>query len=329
MRSRASEPSASRGQLATVVIPTYNHGQWVSGAIESVLAQDYEPIEIIVVDDGSSDGTRQVVERFGEAVRYVWQENRGLSAARNTGIQLAAGEYIGVLDADDFYESNFMSVLVSRLNARPDAEAIYCGYRFVDAQNRPLPQVESRDVAPAALFQTLAEGNFLVPEAILVRRRCYAAVGPFDESLRAIEDMDMWLRISRDHTVIGCSEILTRHRVLPVSMSTDPERQCVNRLKVITKLFGAVPDDPATMPEASRRAHARARLTATVEHLQCSREARARELFVEMVRICPTLLLELDTFYGTEPGTVCRPDKIFSRHCRPLAKKQQYRRKAK
>ena len=128
-------------------------------------------------------------------------------------------------------------------------------------------------------------------------------MGPFDESLRAIEDMDMWLRISRDHTVIGCSEILTRHRVLPVSMSTDPERQCVNRLKVITKLFGAVPDDPATMPEASRRAHGRARLTATVEHLQCSREARARELFVEMVRICPTLLLELDTFYELACGS--------------------------
>src|ERR1700674_2946625 len=90
-------------KLVSVVIPTYNYRQFVVEAVESVLAQTYRPIELIVVDDGSTDGTRAELERFEGQIRYMFQENRGLPAARNRGIRAAAGEYVAFLDADDVW----------------------------------------------------------------------------------------------------------------------------------------------------------------------------------------------------------------------------------
>ena len=229
--------------LVSVIIPNYNHAAYVGDAIRSVLRQDYENFEIIVVDDGSTDNSREVIAQFGSRVRAIWQSNRGLSAARNAGLKAAGGAYVGLLDADDMYELNFLSTLVPILESRRDAEAVYCGYRFVDHLNRPLPQQEARLIPSDQLYQALVEGNFLVPESMLVRRRCYENVGDFDERLSALEDFDMWLRISSRHAGIGTTELLTRHRILPSSMSTDTDRQYRNRLAVMRKHFGVAPRD--------------------------------------------------------------------------------------
>ena len=159
--------------LASVIIPNYNHAQYLGDAIQSVLDQTYRNFEIIVVDDGSTDNSREVVAGFGDQVNYIWQENRGLSAARNTGIRRAKGTYIGLLDADDMYEPDFLSTLVSELETDPHAAGIYCGYRFVDHLNHPLPQIESRSIPDDRLFEALVDGNFLVPESMLRRTYCY------------------------------------------------------------------------------------------------------------------------------------------------------------
>ena len=111
----------------SVIIPTYNHGCFISDAIESVLAQTYRDVEIIVVDDGSTDGTEQIVAQFGNRVRYIWQENRGLSAARNTGIAHAKGRLINFLDADDWHAAEFLEQLITRLDANPTLDGIACG----------------------------------------------------------------------------------------------------------------------------------------------------------------------------------------------------------
>src|SRR6476661_4776701 len=90
--------------LVSILIPNFNHAPYLGDAIGSVLAQSYDNVEVIVIDDGSTDASRAVAARFGNRIRYIWQENRGLSAARNRGIRAATGEYIGLLDADDLYE---------------------------------------------------------------------------------------------------------------------------------------------------------------------------------------------------------------------------------
>jgi glycosyltransferase involved in cell wall biosynthesis len=283
--------------IVSVIIPNYNHANFISDAITSVLNQTFRDFEIIVVDDGSTDDSRDTVVQFGDHVRYIWQANSGLSSARNTGIAQARGEFIGVLDADDMYEPDFMSVLVPILQADPEAEAVYCGYRFVDVSNQPLPQVEARLISPNRLFQVLAEGNFLVPESILVRKRCYDKVGLFDVNFRACEDVDMWLRITKHYKVLGVTNILTRHRVLPNSMSTNPTRQTQNRLAVIQKHFGRKPSTDGEWTEPQRRAYGQAYLASSVEYLQARMFDRAYESFRNMIMASPTLLTHLNTFY--------------------------------
>lgn len=289
--------------LVSVIIPNYNHAQYVSDAIRSVLAQTYRNYEIIVVDDGSTDNSRETVAKFGDQVQYIYQKNAGLSAARNTGIKASKGELIGVLDADDMYEPGYLSTLVSALQEDLDADGIYCGYQFVDHTNILLPQVEARPVSPDKLHEALLDGNFFVPESIFLRRKVYENVGLFDETLRACEDWDVWLRATKKYKIIHSTEILTRHRVLPGSMSTDPLRMLNNRLAVLKKHVGEEPREGGE--SAAHRAYGRAYLGSCVEYLQYGDPDRAYECFQKMSNICPSLLVEIDTFYqlgcGNQP----------------------------
>lgn len=284
---------AVRG-LATVVIPNYNHAPYLADAIESVLAQDFSSVELIIVDDGSTDHSQAVIERFGNQVKGIFQENQGLSAARNSGIRAARGEFIGVLDADDRYEPHFLSTLVRLLEQQPDAAAVYCGYQFVDEENRPLPQIEARQIPPSGLFNALAQGNFLVPEAMLVRRSGYEAVGLFDPTLRACEDLDVWLRLARRFTVIGTPAVLTRHRILAGSMSTDPARMHQNRLRVLEKHM--VTGDGSTEPLAPFFLSS-AFLTSMVEYLQTGQPEIAYRQLREGVALDPAILHSLTVYY--------------------------------
>lgn len=281
--------------LVSVIIPNYNHAQYLGDAIRSVLAQTYRNYEIIVIDDGSTDNSRAVATEFGERVNYIYQNNAGLSAARNTGINASNGSLIGVLDADDMYEPDYLNVLVAALQEHPDAAGVYCGYQFVDDLNRPLPQVEARQVKPDRLYAALLEGNFFVPESIFLRRSVYEDVGLFDESLRACEDWDVWLRVAKKYKLIHSPKILTRHRILPGSMSTDPLRMLNNRLAVMKKHVGEEPNDSGDSKR--HRAFGRAYLSSCVEYLQYGNPERAYQCFQKMANIYPGLLTEVDTYY--------------------------------
>ena len=288
--------------LVSIIIPNYNHAQYIEDAIHSVLRQTYRNVEIIVVDDGSRDNSREVIAAFGDTVRAIFQQNQGLSAARNTGLTASRGKFIGVLDADDMYEPDFVETLVTALQGQPEAGGIYCGYRFVDHLNQPLPQIEAREIAPEKLYWALVDGNFLVPESMFVRKHCYDAVGFFDTSLRALEDLDMWLRITSRFKVIHTTKILTRHRILPGSMSTDPTRQFENRLQVVKKNFGAEPAPTGEWNEDQRRAFSRAYLVSAVEYLQAKNEIRAFECLRSMAIARPALLARVETFYELACG---------------------------
>jgi tetratricopeptide (TPR) repeat protein len=284
-------------ELVSVIIPNYNHARYIGDAIESVLAQDYHNYEIIVVDDGSTDNSREVVAQFGDTVKYIWQENQGLSAARNTGIAVSSGAYIGLLDADDLYEPHFMSTLVPLMKRRPEIDGVHCGYRFVDHLDNPLPQIEARSIPEGRLYEQLLGSNFLAPESMLVRRYCYDVAGNFDSSLRALEDWDMWLRISSRFNIVGTTQVLTRHRILPGSMSSDPKRMMENRFAVLDKHFGGEPLSEDGALEHVREAYGRAYLASCVEYLQVDDLEKARTSFLGMADGYPELLEQTDTFY--------------------------------
>jgi glycosyltransferase involved in cell wall biosynthesis len=283
--------------LVSIIIPDYNHARFLGDAICSVLDQDYKNFEVIVVDDGSTDNSRDVAEKFGDKIQYIYQENAGLSAARNTGIHASKGSLIGVLDADDMYEPVFLSTLVAELKLNPNADGVYCGYQFVDQENNLLPQIEARSVASELLYDALLDGNFFVPESILLHRYVYEDVGLFDEALPPCADWDVWLRVTKKFRIIQSTEILTRHRILEGSMSTNPLRMLDNRLGVLKKHVGDEPTGDNDSNVVKRRAYGRAYLGSCVEYLQYGDKDRAYECFQKMANICPELLTNVDTYY--------------------------------
>lgn len=283
--------------LVSVIIPNYNHAAYIADAIRSVLAQDYRPIEVIVVDDGSTDNSRQVVAAFGDQVTYLWQRNQGLSAARNTGIHAARGQYIGLLDADDLYHPSFLRTLVPLLEADATLGAVYGGYQFVDEHGQPLPQIGNPTVAVEEFYATMARGNFLAAHCLLVRRNCYESIGLFDESLRASEDWDMWLRISRSYGVAGAGVVLVYYRVLSGSMSSDLQRMEQNRIAVLQKHFGAPQGDPMSWPLLQRSAYGGLYRKSAIAFLQRGDDAHAYRSLRKAFSIYPELAQTVDIFY--------------------------------
>lgn len=301
--------STQHGPLVSIVIPNFNHAQYLGDAIASVLAQTYTNVEIIVVDDGSTDHSRAVIAQFGSQIRSIGQENRGLSAARNTGIRATKGEYIGLLDADDLYEPNFLETLMTIVRVNPDIDGIYCGYQFVDQQNKRLSQVEARLFPTAQLHDVLLDGNFFVPESMLLHRRCYTQAGAFDEKLRACEDWDMWLRITSQYKIMGTATVLTRHRVLADSMSSDPTRMIHNRMAVLQKHLGLEPETYRAMNGRTCRAYGEAYLISAVEYLQYGDSKQAYTCLYKGVQIYPALLHQLRTFFELGCGNQPKGDR--------------------
>ena len=296
LRGAAAPPRMGK---VSFIIPNYNHARYLGDAIRSVLAQTYPEIEAIVVDDGSTDDSRSVVESFlgqhGDRVRYIYQANAGLSAARNTGLRAACGEYIALLDADDLVEPAYAERMLAALAACPGADGVYCGFRFVDQANQDLPRTERRTFAAEALYPALLQGNFWVPESVLARRSCYAASGEFDVALRACEDWDVWLRFARHYHLVGIDDVLIRYRVAAGSMSSNPQRMLDNRLTVLRKHLGEPP--PAAGFTLAHQAYGSAYLRSAVEYYQAGDEAGGYRCLLDGARLFPLLLLRYATYY--------------------------------
>lgn len=193
--------------LVTVIIPTYNYALFISNAIEAILSQTYAHWECIVVDDGSTDKTLELVNQYvsiDERIRYIQQKNAGPSAARNNGLKNCNGKYIQFLDADDLIAPAKLSKQVQFLEENPQVDIIYSDVRYfqddypdqllysMSKPDRPwMPMVSG---SGKAILIPLLHQNIMVSNAPLLRRSVVEDVGFFDESLEAFEDWHYWLR---------------------------------------------------------------------------------------------------------------------------------------
>ena len=179
----------------SVVIPTHNRADFVREAVASVLQQDYPDIETIVVDDGSRDSTAAVVSRFGTAVQYLWQENRGVSAARNRGVAASTGDLIAFLDSDDLWLPNKVSTQVAYFGAHTDAQACHTDEIWIRHGMRVNERRIHRKQGGWQFLASLPR-CLISPSAVMMRRTLWERLGGFDESLPACEDYDLWLRLT-------------------------------------------------------------------------------------------------------------------------------------
>ncbi len=282
----------------SVIIPAYNHAHYLPQAIQSVLDQTYTDWEIIVVDDGSTDDTAAVVGEFTDPrLRYIYQENQGLSAARNTGIRAAHGHYLVFLDADDEWEPEFLRNCIKVLDADDTLAGVYTRNYFIDGNGAILPQLGGQIVTPAAFRNRILEGGGFPVHVALVRGTVIHEVGLFDTQLTSVEDWDLWIRISEHYQMQGIPEPLARYRVYPGSMSTNAGRMHANRMAVLTKHFGPPKNDPATWSEEKRHAYGFAYRSAAIGYILQSQPDEGWRFLAQAISIWPHLLERLDTFY--------------------------------
>ncbi|MDX8538529.1 glycosyltransferase [Mesorhizobium abyssinicae] len=237
MTTRPTTPTVS------VVITTYNHKRFLAEAIDSVRNQTAKPDEIIIVDDGSSDNPESVVRRYDE-VHYIRQENQGLAAARNTGMAAAHGEFIAFLDADDRLRPAALATNLGLFRDNPDCALVYGAYRLIDEAGTVRNAVPLRSVGKDPYAGFLTDNLIGMHAAVLYRRRTLEAAGGFDRSLRACEDYDVYLRLSRAHKVACTPEFLADYRRHATNMSNSNPMMLRAVLKVLRRQRDAAQTNP-------------------------------------------------------------------------------------
>jgi len=218
----------------SVIIPTYNCKHYICEAIDSVLAQSYKNTEIIVVDDGSIDATQEVISKYGEQIKYIYQTNKGVSSARNRGISLAEGEYIAFLDSDDVWLPDKLKLQISAIEKNTEAVLVFTDAEVFNEKGivrnsfRP-SHIEKADcgsfrcrinsfslndgsILAGDFYRDLLMGNFIALSTVLIRKELFSRNGGFDESFSIGEDYELWLRIARKNSLLYLNNITTQHR---------------------------------------------------------------------------------------------------------------------
>lgn len=202
--------------LVSVIIPCYNHAAYLPDAIESVLAQTYPKIEIIVVNDGSADDTETVARQYSR-VQYVFQENQGLSAARNTGIRVSQGDFLVFLDADDVLYKDAIAHNVHLLLNQPALAFVSGAYDLITVERETIKDVR-REVTSDHYIQLL-RGNYISMHATVMYRRWVFAEFSYDTRLRACEDYDLYLKVARKYPVLHHTTKIASYRMHRSNMS--------------------------------------------------------------------------------------------------------------
>jgi glycosyltransferase involved in cell wall biosynthesis len=206
--------------LVSVIIPCYNQAQFLHEAIESALAQTYSNREIIVVDDGSTDNIAEVVRRYS-TVCYVYQENAGPSAARNTGLKQSHGEYLVFLDADDRLLPEALEIGVDCLRQHPECAFASGLCRLIVADGSLLSKPEQPSIARDHYLEFLRRNYIWCPSSVIYRRNTVDMVKGFDTSLGRAEDYDLFLRITRDYPIFCHNQFVADYRLHRLSRSAD------------------------------------------------------------------------------------------------------------
>jgi glycosyltransferase involved in cell wall biosynthesis len=302
----------------SVIIPAYNVTKYIPAAIESVLAQTFKDFEVIVVNDGCPDtaNLERVLARFKSRIRYLYQENRGLSGARNTAIREARAPLIALLDSDDMWHPEYLAVQVSMIRADPTIDVLYPNALYFGDVMAPRGRT-FMDLNPSdgdVTFLKLLTQQCNVMVSVTARRAALIDAGLFDEGLRSCEDWDMWLRVvKRGGHIAYHRRPLVHYRQRAGSLSADPVWMFTAALAVLEKVahsFELTTEEQLALAsqrvsyEASRfmwlgkRALRERQFAVACEHFRRANRTRASKKLqaVEFaIRYCPRLCLALWT----------------------------------
>lgn len=219
----------------SVIIPTFNREKFITKAIDSVMDQTYQDFEIVVLDDGSTDNTRDILKRYDDRVRYFYQENRGIASARNEAIKRSTGEYIAFLDSDDYWvrEKLEKQIHLFDMHSEYGMVASCCSSIRLDGSFRE----KNRPGMSGWVLTDLFKKNFIRTSSAVIKRECLDQVGLFDETFRECEEYDLWLRVAARYPVGFINESLAVYVDNAEGISTDSLAGRLFRLKVLEKEY--------------------------------------------------------------------------------------------
>jgi glycosyltransferase involved in cell wall biosynthesis len=248
----------------SIIIPVYNHAIFLDEALKSIFAQTYQNFEIIVVDDGSTDDTANVLQPLTEQglIRYIYQQNQGVSAARNRGIVEAKGKYIAFLDSDDLFEPEKLEVQVNYLQDHPEVGLVHSGFTKFDNDGNTLGYRDTSWFSDMIYPRILLYWTTLMAvNTVLVSKNILEVVGFFDTALSMGEDLDLWRRIARKYPFGFINKSLARVRVHAGNTSGDKLRATQGLLMYLEKAFI---DDPELSVQF--RKHAFSKMFSTLSY---------------------------------------------------------------
>lgn len=213
--------------LVSIIIPTYNYAKFVSFAIDSALAQTHPELEVIVIDDGSTDNTAEILSAYQQRIRVIHKQNAGLSAARNTGISEARGEWVVFLDADDILYPQMVETSLKRATGYSQENIVIIGHLAdrIDehgAKTASIGEYAERDTE-VRFLDLMVMNRF--PATVFARKKALIELGGFDVNLPASEDRDMWIRVSENNKIVRLNTALSAVRRHGKSMSSNGDRQ--------------------------------------------------------------------------------------------------------
>jgi glycosyltransferase involved in cell wall biosynthesis len=240
----------------SVIIPTYNHSKFIAAAIRSVLGQSVPVDEIIVVDDGSTDETRNVLEPYYDRISYIYQPNRGPAAARNRGMEEARGDFIAFLDSDDIWIRDKTKIQMEMFSRFPDLDIIFGDMaNFSQDNHNSLPEIKNREIHDyfiahssniERMFDCLITENMVPTPTVILKKACIVRVGFFDENLKIAEDFDYWLRATKCCSFGFVNAVLVKRRRHDSNLVNDWVKMNQAILEVLTAIARTSPEIPPT-----------------------------------------------------------------------------------
>jgi glycosyltransferase involved in cell wall biosynthesis len=275
--------------LVSVVIPNYNYARFLPAALDSVLGQTHRSLDVIVIDDGSTDDSAKVLAGYNGRIRVLRQQNAGVSAARNAGILASRGEAIAFLDADDLWAADKIEAQLEHL-ADPQVGLVHCGIQYIDAQGDSLGvDVEGAEGHILIAHALLRKKTVRTGSSALVRRDCFDKVGLFDTGLTTAADWDMWRRLISSYAVAMVRRPLLKYRLHGAQMHRNVEVFERDVLRAVDSMF-ADPAAAAIMPYR-RQCYANLYSTLSGAYLHQRRWRKSAECAVNSLRQRPDRFL--------------------------------------
>jgi glycosyltransferase involved in cell wall biosynthesis len=255
-----------------------------------VLAQDYEPLEYLVIDDGSTDGTRAILESYGDKVAWLTQSNRGQTATINRGWEMTRGKIVAWLNSDDTLLAGAVRTAVQFLEAHPGVDIVFGDTLFTDAAGEPLRRSQPRGAFDYLSFVLECENPIPQPSAF-IRRRVIEDAGALDPTLRYFMDWDYWLRAGLRHSIAYLPELLSTYRLHAASNTVARSAAVAPELEQVYDRYFARDDLPAAIRQGRERAMASMHLTSGGYALSGGANALARRCALRAVRTDPASFL--------------------------------------